>query len=192
MGVDNDLTTRRVNLLALPLLDVRSDYIAALRREGAIAPLSDYIGMRAVGVRPEMVHEVRPLIAGGMKPHDLMAFAALGVTPDYVRAMRGVYAQLDANELTSMKALGVQPADIGRFKAIGLDVSPHDAAGLKALNVTPDYVATMRAAGARIQTAGDAQGFRALGISPAAVKRAVEHGKRNPSASDVMELNVRY
>lgn len=192
LGVENDLMTRRVNLLALPLLDVRSDYIAALRREGAMAPLNDYVGMRAVGVSPEMVHEVRPLVAGEMKPHDLISFAALGVTPDYVREMRGVYARLDARELSSMKALGVKPADIGRFKAIGLAVSPRDAASLKALGVTPDYVAEMRSAGARIRTAGEAQSFRALAISPAAVKRAVAHGKANPSASDVMEMNVRY
>ncbi|GAO38659.1 hypothetical protein SCH01S_17_00130 [Sphingomonas changbaiensis NBRC 104936] len=165
MGVENDLTTnRRVNLLALPLLDVRSDYIAALRREGAMAPLSDYVGMRAVGVRPEMVHEVRPLIAGGLRPHDLMAFAALGVTPDYARSMRTIFSSLEAQDLTSMKALGV----------------------------TADYIATMRAAGARIRTAGDAQSFRALGISTAAVKRAVEHGRPNPTASEVMQISMRY
>jgi hypothetical protein len=164
MGVRNDLLDRSVNLLALPLLDVRSDYIAALRREGAIAPLSDYVGMRAVGVAPDMVREVRPLIAGGLKAHDLMAFAALGVTSDYARQMRTVFESVDASELTSMKALGV----------------------------TADYVATMRAAGARIRTAGDAQSFRALGISPAAVRRAIEHGKANPSASDVMEMSMRF
>lgn len=192
MGVENDWSSRRRNLLALPLLDVRTDYIESLRREGAIAPLSDYVGMRAVNVTPEMAREVRPLIAGGLKPHDLMSFAALGVTPDYVREMKTVYATLNASDLTSMKALGVKPADIGRFKAIGLEVSPRDAAGMKALGVTPDYVATMRAAGARIRNPGDAQSFRALGVSPAAVKRTVERGRPNPSASDVMEANIRY
>ena len=192
MGVQNDLLSRRVNLLALPLLDVRTDYIAALRREGALAPLSDYVGMRAVNVTPEMAHEVRPLIDGGVKAHDLMSFAALGVTPDYAREMRTAYSSVTASDLSSMKALGVKPADVARFKAIGLEVSPRDAAGLKALGVTPDYVETLRAAGARIRTAGDAQSFRALGISPAAVKRAVERGHPNPSASDVMEAGMRY
>ena len=192
MGVENDLLSRRVNLLGLPLLDVRTDYIAALRREGAIAPLSDYVGMRAVKVTPEMVHEVRPLIAGGLKAHELMSFAALGVTPDYVREMRTAFSTLKASDLSSMKAMNVRPADIARFKAIGLQVSPQDAAGLKALGVTPDYVETLRAAGARIRSAGDAQSFRALGISPAAVKRAVARGRSNPSASDVMEAGLRY
>jgi hypothetical protein len=50
----------------------------------------------------------------------------------------------------------------------------------------------MRAAGARIHTASDAQSFRALGISPAAVRRAVERGRPNPSASEVMEMSIRY
>jgi hypothetical protein len=192
MGIENDWSDRRYNLLALPLLDLRTDYIAALRREGAMAPLSDYVGMRAVGVAPEMVREVRPLVAGELKPHDLMSFAALGVTPDYAREMRTAFATLKPSDLSSLKALGVRPADIARFKAIGLDVSPQGAAGMKALGVTPDYVASMRAAGARIRTAGDAQSFRALGISPAAVKRTVDRGRANPSASDVMEMNVRY
>jgi hypothetical protein len=192
MGVQNDLSPKRTNVLALPMLDVRSDYIGALRKEGAFADLSDYVGMRAVGVRPEVVHELKSLIAGPLKAHDMMALAALGVTPDYVREMRTAYASLTADDLSSMKALGVKPGDIARFKAIGLDVSPGDAAGLKALNVTPDYVAEMRAAGARIRTPGDAQSFRALGISPAAVKRAVANGHANPSASEVMNVNMRF
>jgi hypothetical protein len=192
MGIANDWSERRYQLLALPLLDVRTDYIAALRREGAMGELSDYVGMKAVNVQPEMVREVKPLVAGGLKPHDLMSFAALGVTAEYAREMRTAFASLKAGDLSSMKALGVKPADIARYKAMGLDVTPQGAAGMKALGVTPDYVAEMRAAGARIQSASDAQSFRALGISPAAVRRTVAGGRANPSASDVMELNVRY
>jgi len=192
MGVRNDLSEERANVLALPMLDVRTDYIEALRKEGAFVDLSDYVGMRAVNVRPEMVHELKPLIAGTLRASDMMSLAALGVTPDYVREMRTAYRSLTASDLSSLKALGVKPADIARFKAIGLDVSPEDATGMKALGVTPDYVAEMRAAGARIRTAGDAQSFRALGISPAAVKRAIAHGRPNPSASEVMEANVRF
>ncbi|MBA2920112.1 hypothetical protein GON01_00220 [Sphingomonas sp. MAH-20] len=164
IGVRNDLSTERANVLALPMLDLRTDYIEALRREGAFVDLSDYIGMRAVGVRPEMVHELKPLIAGPLNAHDMMALAALGVTPAYAREMRGAYASLSAGDLTAMKALGVTPA----------------------------YVAEMRAAGARIRTPGDAQSFRALGISPAAVRRAVAHGRPNPSASEVMEATMRF
>jgi hypothetical protein len=164
MGVQNDWDQSRYQLLALPLLDVRTDYIAALRREGALASLSAYVGMKAVGVAPEMVREVRPLVEGPLKAQDLMSFAALGVTADYARGMRTVFSSTKASELSSMRALGV----------------------------TSDYVAEMRSAGARIRTAGDAQSFRALGISPAAVKRAVARGKPNPSVSDVMEMNVRY
>ncbi|HEV2567617.1 hypothetical protein [Sphingomonas sp.] len=191
MGVPNDWSERRYQLLALPLLDVRTDYIAALRREGAMGSLSDYVGMKAVDVQPEMVREVKPLIAGALQPHDLMSFAALGVTADYAREMRGAFAGLKASDLSSMKALGVKGADVARFKAAGLDVTPQGAAGMKALGVTPDYVADMRAAGAAIRTAGDAQSFRALGISPAAVRRTVERGRPNPSASDVMEMSMR-
>lgn len=164
MGVRNDWSERRYQLLALPLLDVRADYIAALRREGAIGELSDYVGMKAVNVLPELVHEVRPLIAGELKAHDLMSFAALGVTPHYARAMKGAFPRLAASELSSLKALGV----------------------------TADYIATMRDAGARIRSASDAQSFRALGISPAAVKRTVDRGRTNPTVSDVMEVSVRY
>lgn len=191
MGVRNDMVREKSNVLALPLLDVRTDYIAAMRREGAIADLSDYVGMRAVGARPEVVHELKPLIAGPLKSSDIMSLAALDVSPDYVREMRTAFTTLDPRDLTSMKALEVRPADIARFHALGLEVSPQDAAGLKALDVTPDYVESMRAAGARIRSAGDAQSFRALGISPAAVRRTVERGRPNPSPSDVMEANVR-
>jgi hypothetical protein len=192
MGIANDWSQERYQLLALPLLDVRTDYVAALRREGAMGALSDYVGMKAVDVRPEMVREVRPLVAGPLKPNDLMGFAALGVTPEYAREMRAAFSTLKASDLSSMQAMGVRPADVARFKAIGLALSPQDAAGMKALGVTPDYVAEMRAAGARIRTAADAQSFRALGISAAAVRRTVAAGKPNPGVSDVMETSVRY
>jgi hypothetical protein len=94
----------------------------------------------------------------------MMSLAALGVTPDYVRQIRSVFTAISASDLTALKALGV----------------------------TADSVRDLRSAGARIEGAGDAQSFRALGISPAAVKRAVAHGRPNPSASDVMEANVRF
>ncbi|NNM75496.1 hypothetical protein HJG53_01050 [Sphingomonas sp. ID1715] len=191
MGLRWDEGERRAQLLALPLLDVRTDYIAALRREGAMGTLGDYVGMKAVGVAPEMVREVKPLIAGELQPHDLMSFAALGVTPDYAREMRAAFSSLRGNDLSSMKAMGVSGADIARIKALGLEVTPQGAAGMKALGVTPAYVQEMRAAGARIRTANDAQSFRALGITPAAVRRAVERGRANPSASDVMEMSMR-
>lgn len=164
MGIANDWSKERYQLLALPLLDVRTDYIAALRREGAMGALRDYVGMKAVGVAPELVREVKPLVAGPLKPHDLMSFAALGVTPNYAREMRSVFSGLKASDLSGMKALGVTPA----------------------------YVAEMRSAGARIRTASDAQSFRALGISAAAVRRTVARGKANPGVADVMSANVRY
>jgi hypothetical protein len=192
MGIKNDWSERRYQLLALPLLDVRTDYIASLRREGAMGGLSDYVGMKAVDVRPQMVREVKALFAGELKPHDLMSFAALGVTADYAREMRGAFTNLKGSDLSSMKALGVKGADIAELKALGLEVTPQGAAGMKALGVTPGYVAELRAAGARVRTASDAQSFRALGISPAAVRRAVANGRPNPSASDVMEMAVRY
>lgn len=163
MGVENDLTARRVNLIGLVLLDVRSDYIAALRREGAIAPLSDYVGMRALNVRPDVVHELKPLVAGPLKVQDVMALTALGVTPDYVRGMGGVFPSL----------------------------APHDLSGLKALDVTADYVRSLREAGARVTTPGEAQSFRALGISPAAVRRTIAGGVSNPGAADVMRMSMR-
>ncbi|MFD1611206.1 hypothetical protein ACFSCW_05255 [Sphingomonas tabacisoli] len=164
LGVRNDLLRERANVLALPLLDVRSDYIAAMHGEGAFADLSDYLGMRALNARPEVVHELRVLLGAPLRASDVLSVTALGVTPDYVREMSRALPGVSARDLTS----------------------------LKALDVSADYVGTMRAAGARIRSASDAQSFRALGISPEAVKRAIAHGKPNPSASDVMEISMRY
>ena len=164
MGVRNDMAERGVEVLGLPLLDVRTDYIDSLRREGADGPLSDFVGMRALNVRPELARALKPLIAGALRSHDLMALTALNVTPDYAREMGTAFPALTAQNLT----------------------------GLKALGVTGDYVRSLRAAGARVATPGDAQSFRALGISPAAVQRAVANGQRDPSASDVMRMSMRF
>lgn len=163
MRVENDWNRQRFDLLSLPMVDLRTSEIAALRREGATGTLSDFLGMRVLNVRPEMVREVRALVPGKLAAHDLMSLAALGVTPDYARDMRRAYPRLSATELGSLKALAV----------------------------TADYVMSMRAAGARIDTAADAQGFRALGISPEAVEHAIALGRRNPTPADVMEARFR-
>lgn len=78
---------------------------------------------------------------------------ALGVTPDYIEALRRAAPQLGP---------------------ISLD----DATGARALGVTPEYVQAMLSTGLRIRSFDDIMGARAVGVNPAYVRSIVAAGYR--------------
>lgn len=78
---------------------------------------------------------------------------ALGVTPDYIEALRRAAPQLGP---------------------ISLD----DATGARALGVTPEYVQAMLSTGLRIRSFDDIMGARAVGVNPAYVRSIVAAGFR--------------
>ncbi len=108
---------------------------------------------------------------GKLTVDELISLRATGVTPEYVRTMRGIFPGLTLKQVTSLGALGVNEAFIKEMRGAGFDVKTvHDATSLKAVGVTPEYVRDMRAAGYAIATAKEASGMRAVGVTPEYVR----------------------
>lgn len=100
---------------------------------------------------------------------DATAMKAVGMTPDYVAAMRASAPELrdaDVDELVGMKAAGVTPAYVHDLAAAGLrDFDAGDVAGARAAGVDGGYIREMRAAGFGDADLSDLTGARAIGVT---------------------------
>jgi beta-lactamase regulating signal transducer with metallopeptidase domain len=130
----------------------------------ASRPLSadELVGMRAVGVTPEYVEQMRQH-GGSMDPDDIIAAKATGVDPAYIGQMRSVIRGAELDELVGAKQMGIDVAfarDMKEhFPGVGID----DLIALKAMGVDCDFVTDMQKSGVRLRDPDDAIELRATG-----------------------------
>jgi beta-lactamase regulating signal transducer with metallopeptidase domain len=109
-----------------------------------------------------------------------VAMKAVGVTPEYVAAMRAAAPELrdvDADDLMGVKALGVTPDYVRALYAAGVrDFDASDIAGAKAVGVDGNYVREMRAAGFDNADLSDLTGARAMGVTGAYIREMRANG----------------
>ena len=109
-----------------------------------------------------------------------IAMKAVGMTPDYVAAMRASAPELrdaDVDELVGMKAVGVTPAYVHDIAAAGIrDFDAGDITGARAVGVDGGYIREMRAAGFGNADLGDLTGARAVGITAEYVRQMRQAG----------------
>jgi len=118
---------------------------------------------------------------------------AMGITPDYVAAMRGVapqFARLSASDMAGMRAVGVTPEYARDLIGAGFpSISADDIVGARAVGLNGSYVRALKSAGVR----GDLDDFiqlRSIGIDPAFAQRAHKAGHATINADDLVELRV--
>jgi hypothetical protein len=126
-------------LIEAKVVGVTPEYIAAMR---AAAPrlanleFNEFSGLRAVGVSPEFA---RGLVAAGfpsISAEELMQARAVGLTGDYVSAMRAAGIRGDIDDFVQLRAVGVDPSFAARVKASGVRVSSADElVQLRALDI---------------------------------------------------------
>jgi beta-lactamase regulating signal transducer with metallopeptidase domain len=117
---------------------------------------------------------------------------AIGVTPEYVGAMRASaprLARLEPSEFAGMRAVGVTPEFARELMAAMPGMSPDELVEARAVGVTGAYVRQMRAAGVR----GDIDDFvqlRAVGVEPSFVQRARKAGFTTLDPDELVELRA--
>jgi beta-lactamase regulating signal transducer with metallopeptidase domain len=108
-------------------------------------------------------HEKRSLL------QDAIAMKAVGMTSEYVAAMRGSAPELrDASidDLMGMKAVGATPTYVHDLSVAGLrNFDAGDVAGARAIGVDSNYIRDIRAAGFGDADLSDLTGARAVGIT---------------------------
>ena len=94
---------------------------------------------------------------------------ALGVTPEYISAMRSAspqLARLEASDFSGMKAVGVTPEFVRRWASSGFrNVTADQLTEARAVGLTGDYVREMMAVGVR-GSFDDYVQLRVTGVSP--------------------------
>lgn len=120
---------------------------------------------------------------------ELISLKAVGVTPEYIDAMRAVFPDLTVGDASSLRALGVTAEYVRDMRAAGIDVtSPGSASGLRALGVSAEYIRAIRAAGVEVKTAREAQSLKAVGVSADFVKQLHAAGYTNLSIKDLTRM----
>ena len=103
---------------------------------------------------------------------------AVGVTSDYVAAMRAAaprLARLDAGEFVGMKAVGVTPEFAREMAAALPGVTADQLTEARAIGLTGSYIRAMNAAGVRASLDKYVE-LRAVGVSPAYIQKMRQAG----------------
>jgi bla regulator protein BlaR1 len=118
---------------------------------------------------------------------------AVGVTPEYVGAMRAAAPKLsnaDLDDLTGMRAVGVTPEFARDLASAGFpSITADELTEARAVGLTGGYVRAMRAAGIQ-GSLDDFVQLRAVGVDPSLAARARRAGMKNLSADDLVELHA--
>jgi beta-lactamase regulating signal transducer with metallopeptidase domain len=159
---------------------------AADAREAAIETAQDAAG-NARDAGKDVVQSAQ--LHGGRN----IGLQAVGVTPEYVAAMRATapqFARLQPSDFAGMRAVGVTPQFARELIGAGFpNLTSDDVVGARAIGLSGSYVRAMKAAGVR----GDLDDFiqlRAVGINPAFAQRARKAGNGTMDADDLVELRA--
>ncbi|HEY0595702.1 M56 family metallopeptidase [Sphingopyxis sp.] len=123
----------------------------------------DLVGMRAVGVTPEYVAQMREQGGGSMDADDIISAKASGIDPAYIRQMRSIIPGADFDDLVGARHVGVDAAFARDMKSLFPGAGVDDLIALKAMGVDRDFVTDMQKSGVRMRSADDAIELRAVG-----------------------------
>ena len=153
--------------------------------------VDELISLRAVGVTPDYIKAMREIFPG-LTVRNVSSLKAVGVTPEFVKQMRSAGFEVKtAREATSLRAVGVTPEYVQQMRSAGLAIgSAHEATSLRAVGVTPEFVSAMRAAGFEVKDAHDATSLRAVGVTADWVRDMKAAGVEIRTAKDATTLRA--
>lgn len=154
--------------------------------------VDELIALRATGVTPQYIEQMRAAGLGELTYADVIAMSSNGITIDYLAEMRKAGFEIkNARMLIGMRANGVDPAYVRAMHAAGLDVKDTKMIiALRANGVSPEWIASMKAAGVSMTSATDMIALRANGVDPKYIAAMNEAGYRNLTRNDLIALRA--
>ena len=165
--------------------EARAEALANAReaRAEAIADARDAAAEARATVREQRSHHHDPI-------DEIIEMKAVGVTPDYVNAMRAVAPTLrsvSAADFVGMKSVGVTPQFARDLAAAGFrNVTASDLQSAAAVGMTGEYARGMAAAGVRPSLADYIQ-LRAVGV-PVHYVMDLRRAGHMPTADKIVEM----
>ena len=150
-----------------------NDDAATAAATSKVLSAEELVSMRAVGVTPEYVAQMREQ-GGELSADDIITAKATNIDPAYIRQMRSILPGADFDELVGAKQVGVNASFARDMKSHFPDVGLDDLIALKAMGIDCDFVTDMQKAGVKIRDADEAIELRATGgFRPVAARRPV-------------------
>jgi bla regulator protein BlaR1 len=144
------------------------------RDNGRDRELDTIIASKAVGLTPDYIDAMRVAgFAGSVD--DLTGARAVGVTPEFARQMRQYDPGVDLDTVIGAKATGLGAAYFNQMRQVFPNLSLDDAVGLNAVGVTAGYVQQMRGLFPRA-SADQIQGMAAMGVTPEYIREMRKQG----------------
>jgi len=135
------------------------------------------------------VREARADAMSDARVDQIIQMKAVGLTPEYVNAMRAAAPQLrslDPSEMVSLKSVGVTPDYARAMAAAFPHLDENDLTQARAIGLSPDYVRGMVAAGVRPDIDDFVQ-LRAVGV-PVNYVLAVRKAGHRVNADKIVEM----
>jgi hypothetical protein len=122
---------------------------------------------------------------------NLLAFRAVGVTPQSISESRSLFGQLPAGEVISTAALHVTPAYVQELRSMGIGpVTAERAVTFKALHIDKGYIAELARLGYAHMDPQDIVSFKAMHIDAAYLQHLRQHGLKNLTPQQVIEMKA--
>ncbi|HEY0139847.1 MAG TPA: M56 family metallopeptidase [Thermoanaerobaculia bacterium] len=135
------------------------------RREDGSLSVDALVRLRASGVTPEYLSEMRALFPKASLG-EIAGARAVGVTREYINSLKSAGVPVDSfNTVKKLRALGVQPEYIREVRSLDADATYDDIAQARAMGITAEYVQSLRKAGFEIADIDDATRFKAVGVT---------------------------
>jgi hypothetical protein len=131
--------------------------------------IDQVITMKAVGVTPEYVNELRSVSPRlqALNPADFAGMKAVGVTPEYAREMAAAgFRNITADDLTAARAVGVTGDYARGLAAAGIPPSIDNYIQLRAVGVPVHYVVSIRRSGHRVTDPDKIVEMWTVGVQP--------------------------
>ena len=127
---------------------------------------NDGFPFTAAGVSDEYRREMARAGFPNLSAGQLAQAHAVGVTPDYARAMHATGMSLSIQDLVEARAMGLDPSYVAAMHRYGINGAPQDYQGMQAVGVTADFVSKLRKRGITITSPHQLTELRAVNDDP--------------------------
>lgn len=119
---------------------------------------------------------------------ELIALKVTGITSAYVEGMRATQLRPGVHQLIAMKEHGVTTAYIDETRQLVTDANIEQIIAMKVHEISPQFIREIQAAGLDIRRADDFIAAKVLGITPAFIEAALDHGFQDLTVEKLMML----